>query len=256
MFDAQYAGILRPKELEIRRVNTLVDWLRTAHGNNLISLDPRMQAIIFGATNRVTTYDQYICNGYRWHTFDYGQGRKTMCSGVLIPASGVVYYGMLREIVVVSFYGLGLPHQSICLFKCDWYDPNRGVKTCPKYGFVDIDSKKIWNTQEKFILASQAQQVYYTPYAVSFVAGRKARRKGIWAAIPARPRHFIDYSSITTEQERDDFFEDPHPPPVTQVVDDLTDFNMRGELAEQSNIHVDIDPEISDEEIESEDEED
>ena len=178
-----------------------------------------------------------------------------MCSGVSLTVGGVDYYGMLREIVEVSFYGVGLPHQKIFLFKCDQYDHVRGIKTHSKYGFVDIDSRKLWPTQEKFILASQAKQVYYTPYAVSSMKGRKAKRKNIWAVCPTRPRHFIDMSSVTAEQEVDDYFEDPLPPTVAQPIDDLSCFIVHQELAEQTRVAVDEEQEnneMSDEETENE----
>lgn len=102
-----------------------------------------------------------------------------MCSGVSVTASDVTYYGMLREIIELSFIMYGIPDQKIVLFKCDWYDH---ATIHPKFGFAEIDSRKRLQTKEVFVLASQAQQVYYASYPVSFLGKgckRKAKRKGI-----------------------------------------------------------------------------
>ena len=48
----------------------------------------------------------------------------------------------------------------ICVFKCDWVDNKSGVKV-DELGFTLVDLQKIGHKSDPFILASQAQQVFY-----------------------------------------------------------------------------------------------
>jgi len=69
------------------------------------------------------------------------------------------YFGVLTGIIELGYSG----GNNVVLFRCDWWDVYsmaRGYKE-DKYGFILVNSKrKLW-TNEPFVLASQAQQVYY-----------------------------------------------------------------------------------------------
>ena len=74
--------------------------------------------------------------------------------------SNIGYYGVLNDVMELKYIG-GI---QILFFKCDWWDgmnpSGRGVKQDP-YGFTSVNITGTSNTNEPFILASQAQQVFY-----------------------------------------------------------------------------------------------
>jgi hypothetical protein len=78
--------------------------------------------------------------------------------------SGVDYYRMLKEVIEVQFSDhLILP---IVLFKCDWFDPtlNRNTKVHAQYKLVDVNNKRSYPKFDPFVLAQQAQPVYFATY--------------------------------------------------------------------------------------------
>ena len=65
------------------------------------------------------------------------------------------FYGVVKEIWDLDYNML-----KICVFKCDWVDNKSGVKV-DELGFTLVDLQKIGHKSDPFILASQAQQVFY-----------------------------------------------------------------------------------------------
>ena len=65
------------------------------------------------------------------------------------------FYGVVKEI-----WDLNYNMFKICVFKCDWVDNKSGVKV-DELGFTLVDLQKIGHKSDPFILASQAQQVFY-----------------------------------------------------------------------------------------------
>ncbi|KAF7802522.1 uncharacterized protein G2W53_041633 [Senna tora] len=69
------------------------------------------------------------------------------------------YYGVLEHVYELSYIG----NRKVYLFKCTWWDVarlGRGYKI-DKYGFVSVNTHCSLNTNEPFVLASQAEQVFY-----------------------------------------------------------------------------------------------
>ncbi|XP_072081023.1 uncharacterized protein [Arachis hypogaea] len=89
-------------------------------------IESRMiQQIAHGPSKSVTSYNGLKVNGYRFHTKDHNKNRTTMNSG---------------------------------------FDPINGVKVDERYGLVDIKYKSRLQSNEPFVLAKQAQKIYYTKY--------------------------------------------------------------------------------------------
>ncbi|KAH7843690.1 hypothetical protein Vadar_019636 [Vaccinium darrowii] len=74
-----------------------------------------------------------------------------------------MYYGVLQDIVELNYFD----KMRYVLFKCDWADVNTNKgHQIDEYGFVLVNFSRLIHMGERlndepFILASQAQQVYY-----------------------------------------------------------------------------------------------
>ncbi|KAG6485562.1 hypothetical protein ZIOFF_054122 [Zingiber officinale] len=94
---------------------------------------------------------------------EHGRYKATSNYGVCVLGSTVNeyevdYYGVLEEILELKYYGL---KEAIVLFKCHWYDTSDKGMKIHRLGLVEINQKSKLNTNDPFILAAQAQQVYY-----------------------------------------------------------------------------------------------
>ena len=103
------------------------------------------------------------------------------------------YYGIIKEILELNYHHKG----NVVLFKCDWVDnrvQDKWVKT-DQFGITSVKFKHLFNTGEKlsdepFILASQALQVYYIHDPIDTD----------WAAvIQSKPRDVYDFDNLDSE---------------------------------------------------------
>lgn len=116
-----------------------------------------------GPLDGVQRFKGYEINGFRFHTKLLEEKRKNQNSGVLVRgiANGknTNYYGVLTEIIELQYF----EGKRVVLFKCDWWDIDhigKGVKI-DKHDFVSVNTKRKLATNEPFVLASQAEQVFY-----------------------------------------------------------------------------------------------
>ncbi|KAL5555616.1 hypothetical protein UlMin_037852 [Ulmus minor] len=98
-----------------------------------------------------------IVNGVRFVTHARDVRLKTQNSGVSIPGTeNEIFYGQLQEILEFSY----LNDFSVVLFKCKWFRcDSRRMVTENNITSINITSESYKDDQ--FILASQAQQVFY-----------------------------------------------------------------------------------------------
>ena len=165
----------------------------------------------YGPSKSVTCYNGIIVNGYRFHTKENGQNKATVNSGVCVRGNiygenDIEYYGTIEEILELSY--LGAPNR-VLLLRCHWFDPINGVKVDEKYGLVDVKPKSRLNSNEPFVLASQAQQVYYTVYPQSNCRGST----DWWATCKVRRKLFVaesfnDEQDDLNELNTDDYYQD------------------------------------------------
>ncbi|CAA2969178.1 Hypothetical predicted protein [Olea europaea subsp. europaea] len=132
-----------------------------------------------GPSRGVNCYNGYFVNGFKFHTLDYDFHKTTMNSRVSVLGSchndyERNYYGMLTEILELDY--LGDVGNKVTLFKCDWFDINGGVRVHRQLGLVELNHKKKLQTNDVFILAQQALQVYYTCFQrrleIDLIGGR------------------------------------------------------------------------------------
>lgn len=160
-------------------------------------------------------YSSYTINGYNFHTNSYDEGRPVQCSGVALVAQtssfergnddavtigNISYYGVIKEIIELDYHRRG----KIALFKCDWVD-SKWVKT-DQFGITTVNFKHLFNTGEKitdepFILASQATQVYYVQDPI----------ETDWFAIRSKPWHSYDMQDPEIENLENDEIAVPLP---------------------------------------------
>ena len=69
----------------------------------------------------------------------------------------VTYYGVLKEIVELEYF----LSRKVVIFKCYWVGQGR-MQRQDENGFTLVNLRRPMNTGEPFILASQAQQVFYS----------------------------------------------------------------------------------------------
>ncbi|KAK9053298.1 hypothetical protein SSX86_029931 [Deinandra increscens subsp. villosa] len=112
--------------------------------------------------NRVIYHKGYIVNGVKFLVKSRDDCRQTQNCGITVP--GVHndvqddYYGYLDEVIELSF----IKGCRVILFKCKWFDTNRQRKhVIFEPHFISIDTSRNAYMEDPFILASQAQQVFY-----------------------------------------------------------------------------------------------
>ncbi|CAL5362586.1 unnamed protein product [Camellia sinensis] len=135
-----------------------------------------IKILALGPSRKATTFNGYIINGTRYHTKSCELRRKTQNSGVMVkaktssyasakdinPVEGdVAYYGYVTDIIELYY---SHDHRYM-LFMCNWIDNNKGLKQ-DDFGFTLVNFNhllyaKKQDSDEPFILASQAQQVFY-----------------------------------------------------------------------------------------------
>ena len=126
-------------------------------------------------------YNSYTVNGFNFHTQAYDESRSVQNSGVALVAETTcfdrgnkddhrvgknIYYSIINEILELNYHHNG----NVVLFKCNWVDnrvQNKWVKT-DEFGITTVNFNHLFNTGDKlsdepFILASQATQVFYVP---------------------------------------------------------------------------------------------
>ncbi|KAI9126182.1 hypothetical protein K1719_002603 [Acacia pycnantha] len=141
------------------------DWFRSRVGvlSKQGHVSPDLRSLSIGPLKVVNRYFMFIGNGFRFHTKDRAIGKKTQNNGVMVKGDDInankEYYGVLDHIYELSYIG----NRKIYLFKCHWWDVahyDKGYKVY-KYGFTSINTQCSLQTNEPFILASQAEQIFY-----------------------------------------------------------------------------------------------
>nr|GME18152.1 transposon protein, putative, CACTA, En/Spm sub-class [Ipomoea batatas] len=124
-----------------------------------------LQSLARGPIKYVTCFNGYVVNGFRFRIEDNDKGCRTQNSGVYVigdlgtDTNPVEYYGVLTEILELQYLGA----RRVVLFRCRWFnvhDNEKGARV-DGYGFTTINPQRILRTNEPFILANQASQVFY-----------------------------------------------------------------------------------------------
>ncbi|KAH7571619.1 hypothetical protein JRO89_XS04G0102500 [Xanthoceras sorbifolium] len=126
-------------------------------------VDKKMVSLARGPERRSIYYSGYNINRFRFHTIFRDEIRKTQNNGLVVREENqidVPYYERIKDIVKLCH----TEGNKIVLFDCECYDTTqegRGYKR-DRYGIITVNIARKLNTQETFMLACQAIQVFYT----------------------------------------------------------------------------------------------
>ena len=118
--------------------------------------------LVKGPQKTVSRMTACTINGHRFHTKDRETRRKSQNSGVVVQGDHqgeiIDFYGVLIDIIELSYLG----RNKVLIFKCDWWDiGNKRRIHVNEFGFVSVNVSKSWYKDQPFVLATQAQQVFY-----------------------------------------------------------------------------------------------
>ena len=129
-------------------------------------MSDELKHVAKGFERRVQTFNGYDVNGYRFQTRSHElarPNRKTTNSGVRTPGTDERdYYGIVEEIYELTFSGLKA--LKAVVFKCHWFDPD-ATRRAPEIGLVETRQDSVYRGDDVYIVAQQATQVYYLPWA-------------------------------------------------------------------------------------------
>ncbi|GLT92177.1 hypothetical protein SLE2022_100280 [Rubroshorea leprosula] len=212
-FEEEVGANITYEQLQRVRRNSFVQWFKNMVLGGQYEISEQLIHLAIGPTFQVNVYNGFYANGFKFLTEEYTMTRKTYNCGVCVKGTTINsedeidYYGVLKEIIELLYYGHSGRQEIVVLFNCDWYHTRRGIRVDVEHGIVDVNPSFQLSTGEPFCLASQAQQVYYTPYP-----GTDRITRGWFAACKIKSRDLIDTSSTSSSAEDDDIFQDDDPP--------------------------------------------
>lgn len=151
----------------------------------LEAIDP-LYSLARGPATTVRSYKGCVINGLRFRTLEEDEHHTTQNSGVVVSAEHrekyTDFYGSVKDIFELSYPN----NKTVLVFKCSWYDVGdaRGIRRCAS-NFTTVNVSRTWYKQDPYILASQAQQVFYAPDDVLGVNWRVVQK------IPPRSVYLI-----------------------------------------------------------------
>ncbi|XP_006367988.2 uncharacterized protein [Solanum tuberosum] len=167
-----------------------------------------IQHLAVGPSKQAKRMTGYICNGVRYLTKSRDAKRKTQNSGIMVKATtqsyasardknpilaDVSFYGILTDIIELYY----TKKFKFVLFTCKWVNNNKGLIEKDDYGFTLVNFNHLLYTKqhlsnEPFIFASQAQQVFYVDHPM----------ENEWQiVVKFKPRGFYDLGEDTPSIE-------------------------------------------------------
>jgi hypothetical protein len=151
-----------------------------------------------GPDHRARILNRCHINNWLFRTAGIESSLVTQNSGMLVKGDDTTgdmkWYGVIRKIITLDFPG----QKEVILFQYDWYDVlaattsrGRGYNRV-KWGIIDINTTRFRFSNEPYILATQAEQVFFV----------KLVNKPVWSNVVAmKPRNLF---SMPEEENEDD----------------------------------------------------
>ncbi|CAN6547389.1 unnamed protein product [Malus baccata var. baccata] len=157
-------------------------------------VDKKMLSLALGPERRVKYYPGYYMSGFRFHTLQCDENKKTQNCGVMVKGENqidsVSWYGVLKDVVELRY----TEGNRVVLFNCEWYDIVRkgtGYKI-DRYGIISINTARKLNTKEPFVLANQATQAFYV---------REIKNKAWSYVVETKPRNVYEMPNVDDDDE-------------------------------------------------------
>ena len=171
-------------------------WLKTkVQSLPIESVSEEIRALAFGPNSVVRECKALVTNGYKFVITDRAINMSTQHDGVMLTATtdcfasasdsrprseNVSYYGLLDKIQILDYYS----HGRVVMMKCKWFDTmTRHGTFIDDNGFRVIDTTRFLSTDEPYIFASMAKQVFYV---------KDHARPGFSVVNVVVPRHIFD----------------------------------------------------------------
>ncbi|XP_021728453.1 uncharacterized protein LOC110695539 [Chenopodium quinoa] len=144
-------------------INEFGEWLRSqVHSIDESTEDGKLRKILAGGLNCYgRKMKGFMINGYKFQIMDRDSRLTSQNSGIMVEADGEAYYGKVKDIYELDYYGT---YKAI-LFHCVWVDIHRGVKS-DQNGSICVNFSKLMHSgrnlqDDPFIFSSQVKQVFY-----------------------------------------------------------------------------------------------
>lgn len=159
-----------------------------------------MFALSRGPDHRPRTMSRCHINNWLFRTYEVERSLVTQNSGVLVKGDdstgNMNWYGVIRQIISLEFAG----EKEVILFKCDWFDTpavstsrSAGYKK-DQWGIIDINTSRFRFSNEPYILATQAEQVFYV---------KSMTRQGWSSVVAMKPRNLFSMPEEENEADID-----------------------------------------------------
>ena len=130
-------------------------------------MDAELGQVANGFDYKVHSFDKYDINGYRFRSYgkelSMADRKSTNCCVYAISEGETEYYGRVEAIYELLFYGANPPN--VVDFKCHWFQPKETRRTHEQRGLVEIKQSTHLDAPDVYIMAQQATQVFYLPWA-------------------------------------------------------------------------------------------
>ena len=130
------------------------------------AVDDALYPLAMGPDTWVRHYESCIVGDVRYNTLARDEGRKTQNSAIMstdtYDKETIEMYANIRDIVQLQYISSFEDHRCVVLLCYRWYNLfSRIAKTRADDYFKSINFKAAYQTNEPFILANQATQIFF-----------------------------------------------------------------------------------------------
>jgi hypothetical protein len=218
---------LKERALMREHNRTFIEWFKKEVGKKQDhDVSDTIKWLSRGPRLCVRSFEGYDINGFTFYTRRQDEKSVVQNSGVKVVASSRVYasakdkrpvdstqsyYGVIEEIWELDYTYFVIP-----VFRCQWANNQNGVKRDEIFpGLTLVNFDRLSDSDEPFILASLAKQVFYV---VDNIDPR-------WRVVAQGKRHILGIDDVVDEDEYDEYDDTPPLPMVVQPLPEEEDAN-------------------------------
>ena len=132
-----------------------------------LAMGPDTRVLAMGPDTRVRHYESCVVGDVRYNTHARDEGRKTQSSAIMSTDTYdkeiTEMYANIIDIVQLQYISNFEDHRCVVLLCHHWYNLfSRIAKPRANDYFKSINVKAAYQTNEPFILANQATQIFFT----------------------------------------------------------------------------------------------